>query len=308
MATTPAPRRYRARKEGTPLDIVSPEGVPLHLNIASQGARLTAFLLDSLIIGAVVAVLVLLETLLPITELQTLTLIGFFLVRNFYFMFFEQRWQGATPGKRNLRLQVIDARGGQLTVEAIIVRNLTRDVEIFLPLTILVASPFIWPDAPGWVFPLAMLWALVLGLFPVFNKQRQRIGDLVAGTLVIAAPQVALLGDLAASEDTDPTHPDGAKPVFTRAQLAFYGIYELQVLEKILREADLADADQQRAAVRENICRKIGWRETVTDDIAFLKAFYAAQRAHLEDRLLMGKRREDKFDGTSPAALDDQEK
>jgi hypothetical protein len=203
---------------------------------------------------------------------------------------------------------VIDAGGGQLSVEAVIVRNLTRDVETFLPLTVLVAPQILWPDAPVWALPVAGIWALVLGLVPLFNKQHRRLGDMVAGTVVIAAPQVALLGDMAASRASAPSRPGKREPVFTKAQLAVYGIYELQVLEKILRGSGYEDTARQMAAVRENICRKIGWKDAVEDDLAFLQAFYAAQRAHLEGRMLMGERREDKFGGTDPAAQDDQDK
>ena len=307
MAASPAPRLYEAPRVENPLEIVAPEGVPLSLEIAPVGERLTAFLMDALLIGVLLTGLVILNGLVPSRELETLIILVFFLVRNFYFMFFEQRWQGATPGKRRRHLQVIDAGGGQLSIEAVIVRNLTRDVEIFLPLTVLVAPQILWPDAPIWALPVAGVWALALGLVPLLNKQHRRIGDLVAGTVVIAAPQVALLGDMAASEATSTPRPDQREPVFTKAQLSVYGIYELQVLEKILRGSGYDDTERQMADVRKNICRKIGWKDPVSDDHVFLKAFYAAQRAHLEGRMLMGERREDKFGGTGPAAQDDQE-
>ncbi len=315
-----------AATERTIHRLITPEGVPLDLEVALAGDRLAAFLIDALIILGACLLVFFLTSLTGKAEFMSLGLIAFFLLRNFYFMFFEHRWQGTTLGKRSRRLRVIDAQGGQLTVEAIIVRNLTRDIEIFLPLIMLLAPQALWPEAPFWARPLAGLWGLVLGLMPLFNRQRRRVGDLVAGTMVIATPQVALLGDLAATAtasatasatNTGPSPDDeagagAARPVrghvFSRAQLSVYGIYELQVLEKVLRAPSSDEMDRQLAAIRDKICAKIGYSEPVPHDYEFLKDFYAAQRAHLESRLMLGERREDKFAGTDPAAQEDGSK
>ena len=307
-----APRPGSDQTERTLHELVAPEGVPLSLEVALAGDRLAAFILDGMVILGGGLLILYLTHLTGVAEVMSLGLILFFLLRNFYFMFLEHRWQGTTIGKRSRRLRVIDAAGGQLTVEAIIVRNLTRDIEIFLPLMVLVAPGAVWPEAPIWAAPLAGLWVLVLGLMPLFNKQRRRVGDLVAGTMVIAAPQVELLGDLAAwpmEGRAAATAEDAAAPparhVFTRAQLEIYGIYELQVLEQVLRAPSSPEMDRQRDAIRQKICAKIGYKEAIPDTFTFLQEFYTAQRGHLESRLLLGDRREDKFAGTDPAAQTD---
>jgi uncharacterized RDD family membrane protein YckC len=298
----PTYRRKPKDEARNPLDLVSPEGVPLTLEIALAGDRCTAFLIDVLCIAVVIVAIQLLGYLTMSMELVSFGLILTFLIRNFYFMFFEQRWQGATPGKRNRGLRVIDVNGGLLSVEAIIVRNLTRDVEIFLPLMLVFFPEYLWPGAPPWAIPLAGLWMLILGLMPLFNRQRRRVGDLIAGTVVIASPQVELLGDLAAPAPSSPQAVPAGDFVFTRDQLAVYGVYELQVLEKVLRRSGFDEARAQMATVREKICAKIGWEDEVKDDEKFLRAFYAAQRAHLEGRMLLGDRREDKFGGAEVSA------
>ncbi len=85
--------------------IVSPEGVPLEVQVASHGERLTAFCLDLFFMFA--AILCLYLTLLlaffsktGISVGMTLVLFLAFVVRNLYFMHFELAWQGRTPGKR----------------------------------------------------------------------------------------------------------------------------------------------------------------------------------------------------------------
>ncbi len=86
---------------------------------------------------------------------------------------------------------------------------------------------------------------------------------------------------------------------FSTKQLEAYGIYELQTLEKVLREKG-PNAYAMRKAVCERIQRKIGWRSAEpVDSRRFLEAFYSALRAHLEANMLLGVRRKDKFDRPS---------
>ncbi len=83
---------------------------------------------------------------------------------------------------------------------------------------------------------------------------------------------------------------------FSQAQLEAYGIYELQTLESVLRQ-DGPGATATRNTVAERIRRKIGWAGAEAPDSEdFLDAYYRALRAHLEKRMLMGKRRENKYD------------
>jgi len=83
--------------------------------------------------------------------------------------------------------------------------------------------------------------------------------------------------------------------VFSDAQLAIYGVYELQVLEGVLR-GDPSQASHHEAirTVSEKVRQKIGYQHPGVDDDRFLRDFYAAQRAHLEQKMLFGQRRRDK--------------
>jgi uncharacterized RDD family membrane protein YckC len=280
------------------LDLGTPEGVTISFGLASPADRLVAFLID-----AVIIVLALIATLLVLPLAGgpsgvAAALLIVFVLRNFYFIWFEQRWQGSTPGKRLRGLRVIDAHGGQLEMGSVIVRNLTREVEILLPLTLIALPHLFWPAVPPWARLVAVVWPLVFGLMPVLNKSHRRVGDLVAGTLVVLAPKPVLLEDLTADRPK-PLYAAQQEYKFTRGQLDVYGIYELQVLEDILRKGHRVDAAEVRAKVRETIQKRIGWDGPVGDDEAFLKAFYTAQRAHLERKMLFGKRRRDKLDTDS---------
>ncbi len=83
--------------------IVTPEGVALGVTLADRGSRAAAFLVDVLLIVAGVVGLVLAGWLLTAAISGwglAAAMLGFFVLRNFYFSFFELRGRGVTPGKR----------------------------------------------------------------------------------------------------------------------------------------------------------------------------------------------------------------
>ncbi len=279
--------RYQRRS------ILTPEGVTLAVDVAPYSERVTAFLLDLVIWTiATVAFYLILALLIfggisafgatgGVIAFSILYFISFF-VRNLYFLYFELTWQGSTPGKRIVGIRVIDRRGGPLLPGAVIARNLTRDIEMFLPIGFLMGGA-----AGGWSNLALGVWLLLFAALPLFNRDRLRGGDLIAGTMVIALPKRVLLGDLV---DT------AASFSFTEAQLKAYGTFELQILEALLRRPPSDDTTRLRRDVCDKICRKIDWDAKVPprDVDAFLRDFYVAERAHLEREQLYGRGRADK--------------
>lgn len=269
---------------------VTPEGVDLKLRVGDAGARAGAFLIDVAIIGLFLGVLTVAALgALWASKLQgaevvaVIWILGAFLLRNFYFMGFELRPGAATPGKRMMGLRVIARDGGRLTADAVFARNAMRELEVFLPATFIFARG---AGVDGWLVLLGVLWTGVFLLFPLFNRDRLRLGDLAAGTMVILSPKRVLRPDLTAA-------PAKGDFVFTTAQLDAYGVKELHVLEEVLRQGDRKTI----AAVSERIRKKIGWAAPPQfSDVAFLSAYYAGLRGRLEGQLLFGRRRRDKFD------------
>ena len=280
--------------------IVSPEGVPLDVQVAGRGERLTALAIDLALMGAVVVGLYILLVTLFFSHANfsvgmTIILFAAFIVRNLYFLHFELAWRGRTPGKKACRLRVINRNGGELTPAAVIARNITREVEIFLPLSLLLSTAI--ADNP-WQHLCLLGWVLGIAALPLFSRDRLRAGDLIGGTQVIAMPERLLLDDLVdASPEPESMRKKAPEDyVFTHEQLAIYGVFELQVLEEFLRRPPSPGTDRNLAEVCGKICRKIGWKETVPpDDIRrFLTSFYTAERAGLERGQLFGRRKEDK--------------
>ena len=288
-------RERTARKRGLALELLPPEGVPIRFGVAGLGARIGAQLTDLMLCtAAVIAVLVLLGLTVGGTATTAVGALLFFAIRTPYYIAAELLWNGQTLGKRMLRLRVISADGRGLTTHAVVVRNLMKEVEVFVPGTYLILGA-----ADGLIESLVVLaWVAVLVAIPRFNARRQRIGDMIANTVVIVQPQAVLMPDLTAARA-----PTRERFVFDATQLDHYGRYELQTLEQVLQSETrgaTGTRDQRRAnlvAISRAIRTKIDYRETVADDdtVAFLRAFYAAQRAYLEQRRLFGESREDKF-------------
>jgi uncharacterized RDD family membrane protein YckC len=287
MSSTTVARAALNQLVGRIHEVVTPEGVPLQLEVALAGDRLGALVIDLLLMSVVAVGLPLAIGLggfgVGGDAVGALMILTWFLVWTAYFPFFELAWQGQTPGKRLVKIRAVDGRGGPLTAEAVIARNVARQFEILLPLMFLFSLP-----SSGWFDLAAFGWMGVLGFLPLFNKDRLRIGDMIAGTIVIRVPGAVLLEDLTARAP--------AAHAFTEEQLDVYGVYELQVLEGVLRGVGTPGHGDAVRTVSEKIRWKIGWTTPVLDDEVFLQAFYAALRARLEKRLLFGKRRRSKHD------------
>ena len=274
-------------------EIVTPEGVPLSVELATISERGGAFLTDVVFWNVAVFLLVAPMFFLTNAGLSKPIVIGVvslvsFLIRNTYFLYFELMWRGATPGKRIVGLRVIDRHGGPLLPSAVIARNLTREFEVFMPLAVLLS---IGGAAQGqWAPWLSGAWLLVIGAIPFLNRDNMRGGDLIAGTIVITLPRQPLLDDQA---------QDQFQYSFTHRELSAYGTYELQVLEEFLRNAKTRGSSKEiLRQIGQRIRRKTGWKGDVPPEMEerFLRDFYTAERAFLEREQLFGKSRQDKYD------------
>ena len=286
MSAVAAPYAVRPGRERS---IVTPDGVRLTVRIADLSSRIAAALLDlTIILLTMVLLVVLLVVFFGYSSRSfddsggsfrlalDLVILSIFLTRVFYFPFFEMNWSGRTPGKRALGIRVMDRNGSGLTGEAVLARNLVREIEFFLPVMTIIAQP----DLTGhtWANLAAYAFILLIISLPLLNKERMRGGDILAGTWVVYDEKPALLPDLAtAGEETFGYN-------FTDAQLRTYGLKELETLAAVLREKG-ANGEALRRKVTATIQQKIGYEAAPGEkDEDFLRAFYAALRGALERR------------------------
>lgn len=279
-------------------ELITPEGIDLKLTLADAGERVAAFFLDLLVIVGILIGLTLTVIALGFAfgfraadAMGLIWLLGFFVLRNFYFMAFELTPRAATPGKRWTGLRVAMRDGSPLTANAIFARNAMRELEIFLPLSFLARNSNL---VDAWIGVVGLLWCGTFLFFPLFNRDRLRVGDLVGGTWVVKAPRRVLdreLGHHKASDLRSGAGPARAQIAFSSAALDAYGIKELNILETVLRRKD----DATMHAVADRIRAKIGFTDPMSD-ADFLNAYYFALRGRLETGLLFGKRKKDKHE------------
>lgn len=281
---------YEAYRSKSLRELITPEGVDLKVMLADPGARIGAFVIDFLII---ILILVAVTILIEYSGYDgagnyaiIIWILVFFFLRTFYFMFFEMGRKAASPGKRLCKIRVAARGKARLTANAVFARNALREIEFFLPLSYIGAN---LSSVDGWVSTFGLVWGLVFLLFPLFNKDRLRAGDLIAGTWVVNAPKPLLASDLAGqSDDVAP-----GQFAFTPEQIEAYGVHELHVLEDIIRRNEAETLQDVARRIR----KKIDWTKTMgEDDLAFLKAYYSVLRGKLETQLLFGVRKQNKFD------------
>lgn len=138
----------------------TPEGVELKLTCVSFFARSLAWFIDFLIQSAVVVLFLFILPRLGDFGMGLLFIIMFFL-HWLYPVFFEIYFQGQTPGKKMMKIQVLLIDGTMVNWGASLLRNLLRTVD-FLP------------------FFYALGVATML-----MSKDFRRLGDLVANTIVV---------------------------------------------------------------------------------------------------------------------------
>ncbi|MCE5277956.1 MAG: RDD family protein [Planctomycetaceae bacterium] len=150
------------------LVIRTPEGYAFSYPLAGPVARMLAWIVDLFV--QVVLFIGLAMLLGPLTPLlgglvQALYAVLVFLVGIGYATVLEWRWGGRTLGKKALGLRVMDNQAMPLTFSQALIRNLLRPVDS-LPLLYLVG-----------------------GLSMLLTRHAQRLGDLAAGTVVVASPR-----------------------------------------------------------------------------------------------------------------------
>lgn len=152
--------------------IVTPEAVAVTVDVAELGSRVGAGLIDGLILGASLVASSILTGIASAIGIVSLSsgvsgpIYGAFVLLLIwgYFPFFEEVWNGRTPGKRAFGLRVIQTDGQPAGLGPVLLRNLLRPVDVLV--------------------------AMVGLFFMLFTRRHQRLGDLAAGTIVVHEPKL----------------------------------------------------------------------------------------------------------------------
>jgi uncharacterized RDD family membrane protein YckC len=217
--------------------IETPEQMRLELPLAGIGSRFLAITIDSLLQAAAAVVTgIAAAFLLPALALGgarfsqvwviAIAAFGFFLLFFGYFAIFEIVWNGQTPGKRIIGIRVIKDSGRSLTAAESIGRNLLRIVD----------------QLPGF-YAIGMLVALL-------NAQNKRLGDLVAGSIVVRESSSAASSPAFLATRTRAARTTADAPVATPGASTM-SLDDLALIDTFLnRRHDLAPDVRSRMAAR----------------------------------------------------------
>lgn len=204
------------------LRIDTPEQIALELQVAGIGSRFLALAVDTVLQGILYTV----AFLTPVALLNfpplfsqsffgvlgpALAILFWFCIYWGYFALFEIFWNGQTPGKRLAGVRVIKDSGRPINAFEAIARNILRAIDFL----------------PG-MYAVGVVTMML-------NRNSRRLGDFVAGTIVVHDRQ------------TEDMRPDWSAPVSSRhsgSQLASHlskvSADELQLIETYLhRRLDL---------------------------------------------------------------------
>ena len=169
----------------------TPESVELEFTLAGIGSRAFALIIDYLTLGLSLVLFIVIwafiyNQLFYIGEeifgsgfglwMTAITFLIIFFIYIGYFVFFETLWQGQTPGKRIAKIRVVRDDGSPVSLQQATLRALLRPVDQIL----------------------------FIGAYLItFSKSEKRIGDLVAGTIVVQYQQVHQSVNLTISEEAE---------------------------------------------------------------------------------------------------------
>jgi uncharacterized RDD family membrane protein YckC len=241
---------------GDQLNIETPELVSIEFPLAGIGSRFIATLVDSLILGAVFIVLIFLAAFI----IPALNLLGpksaswglgifsliIFLVFWGYFALSEAFNNGRTLGKRVAKIRVIHQSGRGVNFAEALARNLVRIIDLM-------------PAFYG------------VGIAAMFmSRQSQRLGDMVAGTLVVREREVEapMWGEstsrtltAAALAPNSPIPPPHLRVALPAPALAKLTPADLEVLEGFFSrrlDMDLTTRGLLAARISTALCAKSG--------------------------------------------------
>jgi uncharacterized RDD family membrane protein YckC len=159
------------------LQIDTPEQIALELPLAGIGSRFLGLAIDTLLQIALYVTgtfaLIIVETFfravrigryfewIPVSWVPAIGILFVFCVYWGYFAFFEIIWKGQTPGKRLAKIRVIKESGRPINAYEAIARNLLRGID-----------------------GLPVMYGVGI-VCMMLNSQNRRLGDYVAGTVVV---------------------------------------------------------------------------------------------------------------------------
>jgi len=233
------------------LTIDTPEQIGIEFPLAGIGSRFLAIAIDSIIQFFGYVLLALLSSFLS-PDLQkywptalnwtaAILILIFFTIYWGYYAVFETIWRGQTPGKRLAGIRVIKDDGRAVTTYEAVARNLVRVID---------------------QLPFFLYGVGVITMF--LNKKSKRIGDFVAGTVVVHERK----------HDAGLFFNTASQPRRAALDVSKLSNRELEVIETFLvRRLDLQPELRRTTAEKlaQRIAEKVGAQQQSGDHEDFLE-------------------------------------
>ncbi len=173
------------------VEVVTPENIAFHYQVAGPFRRLPAFLLDVLIRAAVFALVALVIAIVGGTVGAggisfAVIAILWFLSDWFYGGICETVMNGQTFGKRTMGIRVLTVDGQPINGVQAVMRNFLRSVDMMPMLSMEVLGV----PAPAYIVPTFIMALVTMTM----NRRFQRLGDIVSGTIVVVEERQWLTG------------------------------------------------------------------------------------------------------------------
>jgi uncharacterized membrane protein SpoIIM required for sporulation/uncharacterized RDD family membrane protein YckC len=216
------------------VSIVTPDHIELDFEPAGIGSRLLAATIDVLLIFVIFLAVLVGGIVAGVTAMRfgedglvvlAVMVLFFYVVIWGYFVFFEGLWRGQTPGKRQAGIRVVLDNGLPIGWREAALRNFVRAADILPP-------------------PACLVGCLMI----MFSKRGKRLGDLLAGTMVVRE-DVALSGHPRASR-WEAAWVAGAEKGRTRRAITLGDMRidarQIQIIERFLAKAPTLPATQRQ--------------------------------------------------------------
>lgn len=249
----------------------TPESVELEFTLAGIGNRAYGLIIDYIVLGLVLIVVLLTWTLLSFVFVDLINNLGgstnnislwliaiqiliLFTIYVSYFVFFETLWQGQTPGKRFVKIRVLCDDGKPVQLQQATLRALLRPIDDLV----------------------------FVGVFLIMlSRKEKRLGDWVAGTIVIQEEHSNTSSNISLSNDAQSL----ADKLLIEADISLLSPENFAIVREYLQRRD-----GMISKARIELCRKLAYRvkdlialEKMPEDVTanlFLEAVYLAYQKH----------------------------
>ncbi len=214
--------------------IFTAQNISIDFRTAGLGDRIAAFLIDGFVMLAYVLLMAFLLNTIPALAFSEWVVFLLYMPLFFYHLLFEYLMNGQTPGKKQMKIRVLQQEGSPATLGSYLLRWILSPIDYFFS---------------GGIAMISI----------IMTKKSQRLGDLAAGTIVVKEKELAAYNKQFFHRPTSDNHEVNFPAVKHRIE---------QKDIDVIREALRVRVDNQVSAPAEKIREIIEKKLDVKTDLS----------------------------------------